>query len=580
MMSRLRCITHLSILAAAGLFTAECRADFVYAATELSLEWLTDASRAIVVGDVTECDEDGSFRLRVEQLVKRRGLDVAVGQFVEGETLGRARTTQQYVYIAREIGWPSLLDPATYPTETEIFDRKWSPQFRREESWNTGDRCVIFFGRDLQSPLQIINLDRPVHIEVDFLAIDRQGQPVSEAADLFHRIQMRIMKTLNSTGRPRVCAAGSVTWPHGSAIDGDDYYYLLVPLDVVEEAEGGYIRFSKDRAVVASPTAAADGKQLNSSPLQTSTIWHPDGKQTGANNMITPAREYWWHSEFAHDEFAADAKLERDSAVHAMFQNLRFARGRLKDKILSGTVEPADVDQVARDQTFRVHRTNFRTYPLGWRCVLSYDARFIGFVDGFTVQVWEVDPETNETRRLILTRRDAHRARTFVEFSWDSRIVAYTTADNSVRVIDLATGRDLWTARGDFKPYREIPVSPATVAMEFSADHRYLVQQSEQRYAKLGEAPDRDMSHTPQMIHVWDVSTGRSALTPFQSWQSRLKFVAFHAKESSFLRLSHPVIKWDGVSKHEIWNIATQKRLTIIPARASWNDVSDDGDRD
>ena len=553
---------------AVGLFATDCRADFVYAATELSLEWLTDASRAIVVGEVTGCKEDGSFRLRVDEVVKRRGLDIATGQFVEGETLGRGRITQQYVYIAREIGWPSLLDPATYPAEPEIFDRKWAPRFRREESWTTGDRCVIFFGRDLQSPLQIINLDRHTHIEVDFLAINRQGQPVSDAADLFQHIQTRIMKTLDSTGRPRVCAAGSVTWPLHSALDGDDYYYVLVPLDVLEESEGGYIRFSRNRAVVASPTPSAGGKLLNASPLQTSTTWHPDGKQTGAENMIAPAREYWWHAGHSHDRFAADAKLERDSAVRWMIQNLRFSR--IKDKVLSGTVTPKDVSQVARDQTFRVHRTNFRTYPLGWRCILSYDTRRIAFVDGFTLQVWDIDPKSKEIRKLLVTRRDAHRARTFVEFSWDGRFVTYSTADNSVCLIDLSSGRDLWRSSTDIKPARDIPESPATVLMQFTADHRYLVQQSEQRYPKLGEAPDRDMPHTPQAIHVWDVASGKIALAPYQSWQSSLKFIAFHPKDSNLIRLRQPESKWTGRPMYEVWNVAAQRQEKTVPERTGW----------
>jgi hypothetical protein len=71
-------------------WTTQSRADYVYAGTQLSWEWLTDASRAIVVGKVTTCDKAGKFRLEVERVLKRRGLDVEVGQTVGGPTLGRS----------------------------------------------------------------------------------------------------------------------------------------------------------------------------------------------------------------------------------------------------------------------------------------------------------------------------------------------------------------------------------------------------------------------------------------------------------------------------------------------------------
>lgn len=562
------------VTALAGFSTSTCRADFVYAATEFSLEWLTDASRAIVVGQVIECDVDGRFQLRIDHLLKRRGVDVVVGQTVVGESLGRSSFGEREALIAREIGWPSLLDPATYPSQGEIFDRRWSPPFRREETWTTGDRCMIFFGYDLDSPLQIINLDRPAHIEVDFLAIDREGQPVSEVSDLFARIRDRVRKSLDSTGRPRVCSAGSVTWPKSSAIDGSDYYYILVPPDVQSEGLGGWLRFQDDRgaALEAEPADAPGSKrERQSSALLTSLTWYPSGKQTGVKNMIAPARDYWWNSGRSPEQFAADAQFERNAAIGSMVNSYPHQDWLEKKKnVLAG---PGDVDRTDRNQLFRCHRTNYRSYPLGWRCVMSYDAKYFAFVEGFTLQLWEADPEMAEARRLIATRRDVHRARTYVEFSWDSRYMAYSTADDSVCLIDARTGRVLWQARGDIERASKWPEVRATVRMQFSEDHRYLVQQSERRSPKVGEVPDERMAHAGQAIHVWDVATGESVLAPWSTWQWQLKFVAFHPENSNIIRLRKPIERRSRDQYHDVWEIDTRRLLTTVPDEAIWDEA-------
>jgi hypothetical protein len=79
----------VSVTLCISLEAARSRADYVYGGTQLSWQWLTDASRAIVVGKVDSCDKAGKFTLRVERVLKRNGVEVEPGQVVGGPILGR-----------------------------------------------------------------------------------------------------------------------------------------------------------------------------------------------------------------------------------------------------------------------------------------------------------------------------------------------------------------------------------------------------------------------------------------------------------------------------------------------------------
>ena len=85
----------LSSLLAIGLLvscvTSTSRADFWYGWTELSVEWVTDASSAIALGEVLEVEKEGGFTFRVESVLKRAsGFSLQANDRVEGTCLGRS----------------------------------------------------------------------------------------------------------------------------------------------------------------------------------------------------------------------------------------------------------------------------------------------------------------------------------------------------------------------------------------------------------------------------------------------------------------------------------------------------------
>ena len=89
------------------------------------------------------------------------------------------------------------------------------------------------------------------------------------------------------------------------------------------------------------------------------------------------------------------------------------------------------------------------------------------------LQVYTVDAVAKRADRLVVTRRDVHRTRSYVEFSQDGRILAFTTADNSLCLVDLHDGRALWTANAPLlKTNYPLPRVAATTCLEFSHDQR------------------------------------------------------------------------------------------------------------
>ncbi|HIF35046.1 MAG TPA: hypothetical protein EYQ75_26000 [Planctomycetaceae bacterium] len=214
------------LLCSCCLIAAPSRADYVYGGTQLSWEWLTDANRAIVVGKVVTCDKAGTFTLQVDEVLKQSGLEVASGQTVSGPTLGRS-TFYGEAPILRSAGWPALTDPTTYPGAASKVTHL-RPRFARMVSWSVGDRCVVFYASDLRRPLQIINLDKPVNIEVDFLAVDMAGEIVTDAGEVVKRIAARVDASLID-GRAQVQTAGISYTVWKSPLDGDDYYSVLAP---------------------------------------------------------------------------------------------------------------------------------------------------------------------------------------------------------------------------------------------------------------------------------------------------------------------------------------------------------------
>ncbi len=518
-----------------------CHADYCYAATELSWEWLTDASRAIVAGRVTATSDIG-FEMAVERVLKCRGLKIDPGQVVRAPVLGRSQLIAHYQGLLLEVGWPSLLDPTTYPVHGEIRDTPWRPTFRREPTWAGGDRCLIFFGSDLQSPLQIINLDRPATIAVPFLAVDMLGQVVTKAEDLLDRIATRVAARTDEFGQPWVRSAAVSHWPPNSCIDGQDYYFVLAPPE----------RMLWKAEIHVPPT-----------PPRTRTIWYPANGEMGDPSMLSQAVGYWFLSGRSTKEFAADADEERDAAVQNMFQSYRF-HANDTNRLTGPNAAQVGVSDFCRYNIYRNNRTNYRTYPLGWLCVWSYDQKHMAYLDGYTLRVYTVDAQAKGADRLVVTQRDVHRARSYVEFSPDGRTLAYTTEDNSVCLVDLQQRRLIWTAQAPF-PKANRPTR--TVCLEFSHDHRYLVQQSSLCDRTLPERPNIwGRNRGMQAVHVWDVARGEVVFTPFEQWRQSLRYVSFHPQDASRVRLHDPATP----SIDGIWSVPEAKLIGTVTRTAPW----------
>ena len=183
--------------------------------------------------------------------------------------------------------------------------------------------------------------------------------------------------------------------------------------------------------------------------------------------VIAQATAYWFLSGRTTKEFAVDAAAERDSAVAEMLRGYEEQCNRRGRLIADENVSP----QVKSG--FKLHRTNYRTYPLGWLCALADDRKHIAFLGSDTMQVYTVDDSLKRADRLVMTRRDVHRTRSCIEFSRDGRLLAYATDDGSVCMFDLHAGQPLWTAKAS-APEATKPTS--THKLVFSHDHRYLVR--------------------------------------------------------------------------------------------------------
>jgi hypothetical protein len=553
----------------------------VYGGTQLSWEWLTDASRAIVVGRVAECDKAGKFTLRVDRLLKRHQLEVELGQVVGGAILGRSGLYTE-APIIHEAGWPTLTDPSTYPgAGPQVTSLR--PTFDRIESWGVGDRCLVFYAIDTRTPLHVINLDKPVKIEVDFLAVDQSGGIVTSAHKLIQRIEERVQKSLVGE-RPLVRSAG-ISYPiWSSPLDGNDYYYVLAP------PNEQLARLSNASALAGSiPNGERgaddkDGAADDIAALQTRSILWPSGEQPGIPEMAPFAAWYWFHSGKTEETFVEDARAELNAAIHELWQRRRELVQRTT--VNGGRKKPADefnFDQaVSRDgykflrfQGFRTHRVNYRTYPLGWLCVLSWNAKNIVTVDGNRLELYStvIDPSGRTADRQVHVSDDVHRSRTEVEFSVDGRYLAYTTADGSVCLFDLQDERLRWKRRAIPEP----PASRAAWAvrgatLQFSRDSRWLAQQSQLVQPRVPEFPNPYERHQgPQFLQIWNVGEGRVALTPYDRWSVALQHISFHPTDADIVRIQSPTDANETPRTHELWRISSKQRLRVVSEEAGWS---------
>jgi hypothetical protein len=280
--------------------------------------------------------------------------------------------------------------------------------------------------------------------------------------------------------------------------------------------------------------------------------------------MLSQAVGYWFLSERLTKEFAADAGEERNAAVKDMYEHYSFLKN--ETNMLTGrNAAQVGVSDLCRHQVYRHHRTNFRTYPLGWLCIWSYDQKHMAYLDGYTLQVYAVDVQAKRADRLVVTRRDVHRARSYVEFARDGRTLAYTTEDNSVCLIDLQKGQVIWTARAPFPKANE-PMT--TVCLEFSHDHRYLVQESSWYRRTIPERPQVwGRRQGMQTVNIWEVARGEVVFTPSEQGRSGLGYISFHPQDASRVRLHDPATR--GID--EIWSVPEAKLIETVTGTAPWS---------
>jgi len=561
-----------SLMSLCSFYAVPSWADYCYGGTQLSWEWLTDASRVIVVGKVVTCNETGEFTIQVDKVLKQCGLDVASGQSLGGPILGRGMLYGQ-APILREAGWPSLRDPTTYPDAGPKIT-SLRPRFHQIKSWAVGDRCIVFYAIDLQTPLQIINLDKPYKIEVEFLAVDLAGQIVTSAEEVIKRITARVDKSLVD-GRPQVETAGISYTIWKSPLDGADYYSVLAPPDK-------RLATLWDSVVLTGLEPRSEGKsdedkrrqREHREALETHSIpWSPPSGEPRQRAMAPLAAWYWFHSGKTTKDFATAARAELNAVIKEAIKGWGF-KGRELDRIKT---EMPRVDVYGRSLVFRSHRTSYRTFPLGWLCVLSYDMRYIATVDGRRLEVHSIDQSTWTVDRCLHISDDVRRYRTSVEFSRDGRYLAYTTADGSLCLFDLRDERLGWKRRAfPDRPQSQITWHVRSSLLQFSHANRYLALQSRLAYPQFPERPDPGgRYHNPQFVQVWDVATGNIALTPYDDWANKLRLyqTPFDPDNEDVIRLQSPIPdNAEGIiATHELWSISSQKKLRVIPRRTSWN---------
>ncbi len=312
-------------------------------------------------------------------------------------------------------------------------------------------------------------------------------------------------------------------------------------------------------------------ERARKSALVTHSIPYPSGRELGHVAMASLAAWFWFHSGKTTKDFTATASAELNAAIKEWMTVFR----RKENQAKYAKAEPTWAGEYARFQVFRSHRTSYRTFPLGWLCVLSYDARYFLTVDDRRLEVHLIDPATDTAERRLHVSDDVHRCRTDVEFSRDGRYLAYTTADSSLYLFDLRDERMVWKKK-------VLPPRPDSQAdwlvrgslLQFSHSNRYLAQQSQLFSPRLPERPNiwgRDQGQ--QVVQVWDVATGNVALIPYNRWKvTRLYPIPFDPKNEDIVRLRSPPTEEGFPRTDELWSISSRRKLRAIPEKVAWSD--------
>ncbi len=537
----------IALLPVAMVSTA--RGDFCYAWTEYSLEWITDAASAIALGEVTACTEEGRFQFRVDSVLKENsGLDLRVGQTLEGPSLGRSVHAEAdhgagrpLVVSASGLGMPVYSEPSTYPGSGQPVPPNPLPVLRRMKEWSRPDRVVVFFGPQIGQVIQIVNLDRPLGAGVGgqtlYLAADLHGTLVLNPDELIRRVKTRVAEGRRSTpgGNPKVCSHGFYYWPAASPLDGDDYYFIFAPPDPC---------FKEICANALGPELidyATRGGELGVRPPPYS---HARGWNSPQFQMHM-AIWYWFYSGRSHREYAADRQRDFDRV-------LRYFRGHHQRR-------PRQMSAV---------RLNVRNLPRGWQCAFSDSARYFACIDASYVYLYDVGVERPQAARPLYRANTADALSSRLAFSSGSNRFAYSEADGSVTVYDLPARSELWQAR--------FPLDDAgfieCTQLCFSPDAKYLVQAVRQ-----GRQDFRSLRFDRKVIYGWEVETGRRIFAPYDDWRHWLQIVGFSKEDPRLIRITNPERErsWPQDLPDLVWDLETGRTVARPLTAAEWESCPD-----
>ncbi len=491
-----------------------------------SIEWVTDASSVIVVGELVKYGDD-QVQVRVDDVLKEcAGQNVNQGQVLEGVHLGRSGIFEEnrglggrrVAISSRGLGMPVYSEPSTYPGRHQPISARELAVIRNmgpRNHWTVGNRVVLFLGPDIQQTVQAINLGEPVRADPSgppFLAVDVHGKAIVASKDLLDRVRKHVAEGRRTTqdGAPKVCPHGFYYKPRrGTEIDGEDYHLVFVP--------PGPMFGDSYRTFMAEP-----------------------GSLGGLRAKMMLLIGYWFYSDKTLQDYREDRQKDFEEVL-----------GMVRSQHLQGLDNSGSA------------RMRCRICPAEWKCVLSENGDFFAYIDGDVVSLYGVEAGIPNATRPLLRVKAVDIRTSEVAFSPNSRYFAYTTA-NGVVVYDVYARSDI--SNGELT--KERPGRGSCAKLQFSDDGKYLAQVVQRGRMDPNTASwvlDRGMT-----VYVWGVAKGECLLEPYDRWQDNVTLIGFHTEKSRLIRVR--------AGRDRIWDIETGE---VVSERVSdlWQSTVQDTNR-
>ena len=522
---------HLSQLTLGCLFLIFPRValcDYTQGGTLLSWEWLTDVSGTIVVGEVSEDGEEG-FRLEVELVLKKTMGKLAEGDIVGGPTFGRTNAyfgNQGKPEVAQALGWPVLSD-YLHPKRTDRpqpNEVALSPSKSQSRSWEVGDRCMVFYLDGIVKPIQIINLDRPMTIEVPVLAVNVLGNSVADADQLITSIRERLAKARVRDAKDRTRKGNSaygalhyIAW--NGQVDGGDYWGVVVPANEPAIFE----KFKAERESASEPPMTSKDAIWNSDKVDSFGAW-----------------KYWFDEGKQAPDFSKDAVLELRLAIeYCLASRPHFAKAIAR----TSTRKVPKVAHLAFESQGRLYDgyskrilTN-RSYPLGWNTQISFDGYRFAFIDANKLRIYEIDQASRSPGLNLYQDRKCNIVNSKMQFSHDSTLLAYNRTDGSFCVVNALDGKPLWTSKPPTMPkmYPGERRQTYSAGIYWSYDSKYVAQHLYIDSRTYPQLPVDNAYHRQSKILIWNAQTGELEFSPYKEFKKQLKFLAFDLNNSDLI---------------------------------------------